>query len=1076
MPTWSNLANNRYISTNNILQGVISGSISLFTGNTLTFSNQPNQWVDKLSFSNSIPHGTLSTTFNNKLDNQWITKNDIIPGMECPCDYSITYSTGISNYNCYNLTNALSPLYTKTAQRVSSGSWNNSTWVSMNTLPRLYSTYDNKGVGVYETFGIYSNGTRNSTWINASNFIDGRMNATAVWVKDNFITITSDTYVNGYYTNSTPVLYTNANSIWVPVDKWIGFVYSFTVSVSKMYYIGINGDNLVKVSYNGITILDNSHSSPDYTGVFTQWCIYPLDLNSGVYTFNFSVLNARRVGSIAENPAGFSAELYDFTGLTDSTYTTLSSALTNNISSTASLDPYILFSTKDMDGINWSIGEDFAYSCPIYPDSTLLPPDQNGIYSCLITQPQTNYALGCQDYITMIVGITQSILFNLSITSYEFTSQYLTIDFGDDTPLFYTGDIAFTYSSSNIPPYTGSTLSGATWLNFPSNLNPPMFGDNVVNYNYYYPGSYTTMIFYAHANGECTLLLYHKYTKIGSLQIKIYPSSNSSSSKFGLQSNNGVIRYLTCTNNFKPKVALGLDSNLLLDLTQNINKSLWYNMTKYFDVNKMIFSGNRLTNYDPPIPFIIDELPYNMSSTTLALNSNLLTNYDPKYPNNFNSLDLSYNLITYFNPKKNPLTTTTYYNGTLNISNNRITSVLGMSYSFPNYLNYLLYNNPITIFNPYTIVGGISQSIFTQSGALGPSYSQYGQYINLNLNNCLLTSFDPDFQLSNNLQILNLSVNKLTTFNPRIIPSLELKYLVLSYNKLTSIPYNFILYTKLTDLDLSSNFLGTPSNTFTGPLLPTNLSTLNLSSNLFNNIDTSIFSNVKGLTNLYLNDCNNHLNINYDIYNIPFTSSNSYLNISSARYNNVSATISCTFSNNLSSIKIGIGGLVIFNPPSLPTNLKILNISQQGNYQPQPMEIYNFDFNLLHNTSINTFSILGHHLTSASATYPLPSSLVSFSLCGIGYIPGGSTVIYQITPLTNIDYTNLLPSSVKNINLSYNSFTSSVLENILIYLDSTGSTGGSINLYKQYGITNSITPIMTTHLNSLFSKSWTYSI
>ena len=160
MPTWSNLANNRYISTNNILQGVISGSISLFTGNTLTFSNQSNQWIDKLTFSNSVPHGTLSTTFNNKLDNQWITKTDIIPGMECPCNYSITYSTVINNYNCYNLTNAMSPLTFLQIDKVQNGYWCDAYYA------RLYSGLDGIGqtgsdifTGLPVTYTNFANGS-----------------------------------------------------------------------------------------------------------------------------------------------------------------------------------------------------------------------------------------------------------------------------------------------------------------------------------------------------------------------------------------------------------------------------------------------------------------------------------------------------------------------------------------------------------------------------------------------------------------------------------------------------------------------------------------------------------------------------------------------------------------------------------------------------------------------------------------------------------------------------------------------------------------------------------------------------
>lgn len=1087
MSTWSNLANNRFLSTNNILQGVISGSISLFTGNTLTFSNTPNQWVDKLSFSNSVPHGTLSNTFNTKLDNQWITKNDIIPAMECPFDYSATFSNVINNYNCYNLTNAMGPLYTKTAQRVSSTSWNNKTWIGgTSTLPRLYSTYDTRGTGIYATFGIRSNGGINSVWINNSLLNEGRMNATAVWIKDNFVTITSDTYVNGYYTNSTPVSYDTANSIWVPVEKWFGFAYTYTASVSKQYYIGINGDNLVKVSCNGVTILDTSNNyGMDYTGAFTQWCIYPLYLNSGVYNFNFSVENLRVAGSILGNPGGFSAELYDFTGLTDSTYPALSDALTYYIASTASLDPYIKFSTKDMADINFSIGEDFAYSCPIY-GGTLLSPDQNGIYSCLTTYPQTNYDINTgPNYLTFVVGITQSnkqvsfqIDFDRNLGSL-FTEQLITINFGDKidtTDLIDTANTSFTYSSANIPPYTGNTIFTYSFSdkNLPIGLSPSLYQNSSLGYNLFYTGNVGS-ITYGSSVRRNNVIISYTYSSIGTYNVQLYPSINTASASgvLYIKSNNGVIRFITQTNNFKNYYSLNLDNNQLLDINQNINDNVFNNLKVVGepdipDGSRITsFSNNKLTNFDPTKPiFFFESFTYNSqisyNKSKLDLSYNFLTQYDPKLIHNYNNLLLNNNLLTYFNPINNPLYR--IYNpiqATLNLSFNKITSVTAMSYSLPNYGTIRLNNNPLTTFNPYTYINGVSQSVFTQSGATGGNYYFY-------LNSCSMSYFDPDYPLANNLQLLDLNNNQITSFNPSsvLLSSTNLQYLYLNSNRISSftgsnIP-NSLIY-----LQLQFNSLGTASTYFSCDILPKNLLYLNLSDNPLIGISASSFANVNGLQTLIINNCPNYKNMTPDFNLIKFTASNSSLSIQSGNGFTVSSSVS--FDNNLTSITInnsyGNSALYYFNPSSLPTKLTTFNLASSGSNYPLYLNSFNFD--VFFNTQINTINMYGVRITTASASSVLPNTLKSIR------INGGQGTSYNILiPLSYVD-DNLLPSSVNFVNFSYCSLTSSALQSILTKLDTNGATSGTLYINNQYAASTTIvTSGMSASLHSLMSKGW----
>ena len=51
MSTWSNLSNSKWISYKDIQNGVLDGSISLYTGASISYTDQ---WVNKLSFSNSV--------------------------------------------------------------------------------------------------------------------------------------------------------------------------------------------------------------------------------------------------------------------------------------------------------------------------------------------------------------------------------------------------------------------------------------------------------------------------------------------------------------------------------------------------------------------------------------------------------------------------------------------------------------------------------------------------------------------------------------------------------------------------------------------------------------------------------------------------------------------------------------------------------------------------------------------------------------------------------------------------------------------------------------------------------------
>lgn len=1061
MSTWSNLANNRYISTNNIFNGVIAGSISLFTGNTLTFSNSSSQWIDKLTFSNSIPHGTLSNTFNNKLDNQWITKADIVPGMECPCDYSITYSTVINNYDCYNLTNAMSPLSFAKTQRVRSGSWNNS-------FPVLFLNYNTAGIGDYQTFGTKDDNSTNYVWMNAFNTSYGRMNETALWVKDNFFTITSTSSLsNGYYTNATPVAYTVGSSVWCPINVWFGLAYPFTPAYSRTYYFGINGDNLIKVYMNGQILLDNSPNwdGSNYTyfsGSFQQWCIYPINLKANVkYDFNFYVYNAATTIPNG-NPAGFAAELYDFTGLTNSTYPGLTSALSNLITSTSSLDTYILFSTKDMGGANWGIGNDISYSCPIYPDATLLSPDANGIYKCLVTKPQTNYPLGCQEYVTLVATPTVPSTTTIRVnTTLAWNIELYSIDFGDETPILNSVDIPLVYTSANIPPYTGTTAYTSPLGSFPAGLSPSGFT------------RYTTPLIYTYSGGTSSLVIgnvsgnydqntfqifSHTYTQSGVYNIKVYanniPLNLGGGYIFNLICNNGNIQYITNTNNFYKKYNnklgfnINLNNNKLTNFDQNFDQNFISMMNKgTFSSSSLSLNNNGISSFNLPISFIQTlgtlDLSYNNLTTftpvgsftvsSLLLNNNKITIFNPNYSNYIFKLYLDYNNISLFNPIY--LLKTTFSGSILSISYNP-SPTFSFQNNFLNYETINLNNCTMSYFNPYYI-NGTSQSCMNPktlnlqnnslTGSFSPDYliCTFSSTILLDTNK--IVTYDPK-KLLNGLSILSITNNKIVNFDPSYQPLPNtLLSLNLQSNLITSFdPINYALPNSLKNLNLNGNTMsnfnpinyplpsglqtllleGNNIQSFSGSL-PSGLGYLDLSFNPLTYINGNCFNNVNGLLVL----CINYNKVNFSLTpttapnfgNIPFTATGSlaYPPI----YNLYNGNISQQDGIGYWTANTVYDSILLINNSFNPYGLTAIDgITFSNNLSTISIQT---------NWPINTFS----QFTPLS----LPTGLKIFVLSGNSYL--------SIFSKFNFDL--FLNTSIKNINFTSTSITSASASSLL---------------------------------------------
>lgn len=138
----------------------------------------------------------------------------------------------------------------------------------------------------------------------------------------------------------------NACGIWsvgsTPNGEFIGFSRKITISVAKRYYVGIAGDNTVRITVNGIKLVEttNIDGGPN----FNFWNIYPVELRAGD---NFIEVYGMNSGGAA----GFGAEIYDMTEA--------------EIAAAAGpSDLNIVFSTQSVVGENFDLGQTQGWSCP----------------------------------------------------------------------------------------------------------------------------------------------------------------------------------------------------------------------------------------------------------------------------------------------------------------------------------------------------------------------------------------------------------------------------------------------------------------------------------------------------------------------------------------------------------------------------------------------------------------------------------------------------------------------------------------------------------------------------------------
>jgi hypothetical protein len=164
----------------------------------------------------------------------------------------------------------------------------------------------------------------------------------------------------------------NRSAIWMCEDpnfdstnRWVGFNVPVVITVPKIYYIGMAGDNRVRFFIDGVEMREDNPANNGQDGEnFKIWHIFPMFLSAQTHVLRIQGYNA---GSVA----GFGVEIY---GATEE-------QLRNATNYT---DAQLIFSTRDI------VGRSFpqSYSCPL--GYTL--DSANGHYVCRSVLQAVKYA------------------------------------------------------------------------------------------------------------------------------------------------------------------------------------------------------------------------------------------------------------------------------------------------------------------------------------------------------------------------------------------------------------------------------------------------------------------------------------------------------------------------------------------------------------------------------------------------------------------------------------------------------------------------------------------------------------
>lgn len=213
-----------------------------------------------------------------------------------------------------------------------------------------------------------------------------------------------------------------------PANQELAFEFCINVEgpETKQYMLGIAGDNYVKFYIDGNLAVFLNVPGGGVTTPFRHWHTFPITLTPGTHTIKLAGLN-----STAGTDFAFAAEIYDTT-LSYFQANLMAPAVSagNCGTSPAQLEPFILFSTRDMVGQSVANpNQPGTWSCPDGGEVIFC----NGTPSCLITEKIT---LTCACY--MIIPCDGSPTFISNNDAFEpYVDGFITVDSKEYTGCAY---------------------------------------------------------------------------------------------------------------------------------------------------------------------------------------------------------------------------------------------------------------------------------------------------------------------------------------------------------------------------------------------------------------------------------------------------------------------------------------------------------------------------------------------------------------------------------------------------------------------------------------------------------------
>lgn len=190
----------------------------------------------------------------------------------------------------------------------------------------LYSSYSTDGTGVSTIQHLSDPYWSNTSVVNNV----GVLNRTAIWACG----------ADGNPQGGT----------FLPTNEYIGFLFPITITETKTFFVGIAGDNRVRIRVDCNDIVDMNESAmgvqypaASTSAPFKYWHIYPVTLTAGRHIIELTGYNT---GSVA----GFGAEIYDNTAA-------------EIIASTDGTGLNIIFTTADKGGQPLQVSNSFSGTC-----------------------------------------------------------------------------------------------------------------------------------------------------------------------------------------------------------------------------------------------------------------------------------------------------------------------------------------------------------------------------------------------------------------------------------------------------------------------------------------------------------------------------------------------------------------------------------------------------------------------------------------------------------------------------------------------------------------------------------------